>query len=85
MIAKELNPPEQTGLAVALLNFWCFVYIAAFQNISGRILQHFAISGQTGYPASAYCGVFIFLSIANAAGLIASCFYPETRPDSKEK
>ena len=84
MIAKEINPPEQTGLAVALLNFWCFVFIAVFQNISGRILQHFAITGQSGYPAAAYCGVFIFLIIANAAGTIASCFYRETRASAQK-
>lgn len=72
---KEINPPGATGLAVAVLNFWCFVFIAAFQNVSGRILQHFSTPDQSVYPAAAYCGVFIFLSIANAAGVIASCFY----------
>lgn len=78
MIAKELNPPEQTGLAVALLNFWCFVYIAAFQNISGRILQFFSVTGQNSYPPAAYCGVFIFLTLTNAIGLLVYCFGKET-------
>ncbi len=80
LMAKELNPPEQTGLAVAVLNFWCFVYIAAFQNISGRILQNYAVTGEQSYPPEAYCGVFIFLTIMNLCALIASCFYKETRP-----
>ena len=80
LMAKELNPPEQTGLAVAVLNFWCFVYIAAFQNISGRILQNYAVTGEQSYPSEAYCGVFIFLTIMNLCALIAACFYRETRP-----
>ena len=80
LMAKELNPPEQTGLAVAVLNFWCFVYIAAFQNISGRILQNYTVTGEQSYPPEAYCGVFIFLTIMNLCALIASCFYKETRP-----
>ena len=79
LMTKELNPPEQTGLAVAVLNFWCFVYIAAFQNISGRILQNYSVAGAQAYPAEAYCGVFIFLTTMNLCALISTCFYRETR------
>ena len=73
--AKELNPPEDTGLAVALLNFWCFIFIAGFQNISGRILQQYAISGSLSYPPAAYSAVFAFMSIASICGLLMCAFW----------
>ena len=78
LVAKELNPPEQTGLAVAVLNFWCFVYIAFFQNISGRILQYYSDAGYEKFPPEAYCRIFIFLAAAGCAGLITSIFIRET-------
>lgn len=81
-IAKEINPPEETGLAVALLNFWCFAFIALYQNISGRILQHYTQADTLAYPPQAYCGIFIFLMITGIAGIIAASFYPETRPQT---
>ena len=77
-VAKELNPPEQTGLAVAVLNFWCFVYIAFFQNICGRILQLHTIAGSDKFPPEAYCRIFIFLAAAAGAGVIGSMFIRET-------
>ncbi|MBE6358245.1 MAG: MFS transporter [Lentisphaerae bacterium] len=78
-IAKELNPPEDTGLAVALLNFWCFVFIALFQNISGRIIQYFSPADAVSYPPEAYCGVFIFMALAGICGMIAISFHKESR------
>ncbi len=77
-IAKELNPPESVALAVAFVNFWCFVYIAVFQNITGNILQRFADSGSTVFPPQAYSNVFVFLAAAAILGGIMNFFYPET-------
>ena len=70
--AKAVTPPEDTGLAVALLNFWCFVFIAAFQNIAGRIMLHYAVPGSLHYPPAAYQGVFIFMITATVYGLITA-------------
>ena len=76
-VAKELAPPEYTGLSVALINFMAFVFIALFQNISGRILQGFtAVSGV--FPPEAYAGIFLFIAIAAIPAVISSFFVPET-------
>jgi predicted MFS family arabinose efflux permease len=75
-VVKELNPPEDTGLSVALLNFWCFVFIAAFQNIGGRILHCYSAETSNSYPPEAYCGIFIFLAVSGITGVIAAFFYP---------
>ena len=80
LIAKEINPPENVGLAIALLNGWCFIFIAAFQNISGRILKNYAPTDGTAYASAAYCAVFIFLIIAAGIGLAGSALYRETSP-----
>jgi len=81
-VAKEVNPPEETGLAVALLNFWCFVFIALFQNISGAILQHFAVAGSKIFPPEAYFPVFIFIAAAAIYAAAAGCFLKETKPEN---
>lgn len=80
-VAKEVNPPEQTGLAVALLNFWCFVFIALFQNISGHILQRFTAAGSTVFQAQAYCAVFIFIAAVSIYAVFTGFFVRETRPE----
>lgn len=76
-IVKEINPPESVGLAVAVLNFWCFVFIAGFQNICGTILHAFPADAGV-YSPLAYSRVFLFLAAAALAGLTAAVFYPET-------
>ena len=79
LIAKELAPQEYTGLAVALINFMAFVFIAIFQNISGRILQGFsAVNGVC--PAEAYGTIFLFIGLASIPALISAFLVPETRP-----
>ena len=80
-VAKELNPPEEVGLSVALLNFWCFVFIAIFQNITGQILQHFTVPENPVFPPQAYCAVFVFAAIASVYAIAAGCFIRETRPE----
>lgn len=80
LIAKELAPQEYTGLAVALINFMAFVFIAIFQNISGRILQGFsAVNGV--FPAEAYGTIFLFIALASIPALITAFLVPETRPE----
>lgn len=77
VIAKELAPAEYTGLSVALINFMAFVFIALFQNISGRILQNFtAVNGV--FPPEAYAGIFLFIAIAAVPAVLSSFFVPET-------
>ncbi|MBQ9754069.1 MAG: MFS transporter [Lentisphaeria bacterium] len=84
VIAKELAPPEYTGLSVALINFMAFVFIALFQNISGRILQGFtAVNGV--FPPGAYAGIFLFIAIAALPAVISSLLVPETGLKSAEK
>ena len=76
-IAKELAPPEYTGLSVALINFMAFVFIALFQNISGNILENFTTASGV-FPPAAYAAIFLFLAIAAVPAVISSCFVPET-------
>jgi len=68
-IGKELCPPEFVALAVALVNFWCFVAIAVFQSVIGGILA----------AGAGYSGVLLFILIMAAIGVLLQCFYPETR------
>lgn len=77
-VGKELNPPEHTALSVAIVNFWCFVAIALFQNVNGWILQHFSKPGAETYSQEAYVGLAVFLGIAAAFGVMLTFFYPET-------
>ena len=77
VIAKDMAPREYMGLAVALINFMAFVFIALFQNIAGRILQGFsAVNGV--FPPEAYAGIFIFIALAAVPAAAASFFIPET-------
>lgn len=76
-IAKELAPPEHMGLSVALINFMAFVFIALFQNISGRILQGFtAVNGV--FAPEVYARIFLFIALASLPALLSSFFVPET-------
>jgi len=81
IIAKELNPPEVTGLAVAVLNFAAFVFIALFGNISGVILGFWknAVGPGGVFPGEAYTALFAFLSFAALLSLLIGLFIPETK------
>ena len=84
-IAKELNQPEDTALACAILNSLAFVFIALFQNVAGSILKAYqaqATLTATGFlfPSIAYASIFLFLSIALGLALIFAICIPETRP-----
>ena len=77
VIAKDMAPREYMGLAVALINFMAFVFIALFQNIAGRILQGVAaVKGV--FPPEAYAGIFIFIAAMAFPAVISSFFIPET-------
>ena len=79
IIAKELNPPEQTGLSVAVLNFAAFVFIALFGNISGIVLGFWKNTAVNGvFPGEAYTALFVFLSISALISVIIGFFVPET-------
>ena len=79
IIAKELNPPEVTGLSVAVLNFAAFAFIAAFGNISGFILGFWKDAAKGGvFPGEAYCALFLFLSAAALLSVLIGFFIPET-------
>jgi hypothetical protein len=82
IMAKELNPPEVTGLAVAVLNFAAFVFIALFGNVSGVILGFWkdAVGPDGVFPGTAYTALFAFLAFSALLSLIVGLFIPETRP-----
>jgi MFS family permease len=77
VIAKELAPAEYTGLSVALINFMAFVFIALYQNISGKILQCFTPNSGV-FPPEAYAGIFLFIAIGAIPAVISALFVPET-------
>ena len=77
-VGKELNPPEHTALSVAIVNFWCFVAIALFQNVNGWILQRCSPPGAEVYSPGAYAGLAVFLGVTAAFGVAMTFFYPET-------
>ena len=79
IIAKELNPPEMTGLSVAVLNFSAFAFIAAFGNISGIILGFWRNMTKNGvFPGEAYAALFVFLSISALISVVIGLLVPET-------
>ena len=80
IIAKELNPPEFTGLAVAVLNFAAFVFIALFGNISGLILEFWKGASKNGiFPGDAYAALFVFFTVSAVLSAAVGWFVPETR------
>ena len=80
IIAKELNPPEDTGLAVAVLNFSAFVFIALFGNISGLILEFWKGVSKNGvFPGEAYAALFVFFTVSAVLSAAIGWFVPETR------
>ena len=79
IIAKELNPPEVTGLAVAVLNCAAFIFIALFGNISGIILGFWKSAAVNGiFPGTAYSALFVFLSASALLSVILGLWVPET-------
>lgn len=76
-IAKEINPPEQAGLSVAMLNFWAFVFIAVWGNISGSILKAWDGKCVNGiFPPCAYASFFLFLMLSALAAFLFGMLLP---------
>ena len=79
-IAKALNPPEWTGLAVAVLNFSAFVFIALFGNLSGLVLSFWKAEVQQNgvFPGEAYSWLFVLLSAGAFISFVTGFLIPET-------
>lgn len=74
-IAKEINHPEKTGVALSIQNMATFVGIALFPPLMGAVMDFSA-----GLPLwVAYRRAFIFCLAATAAGLGLAFCMKETR------
>ena len=73
-IAKELNPPETTGLSIALINTAAFLSVAVLTSLIGFVLDW----GSALPPAEAYRNAFALQLSVAAAGFAASLFVPES-------
>lgn len=85
-VIKELHPPQYTGLAVAILNFFAFVAIAGCGNIAGAVFARFesgSINGAVHYPPLAYAIIFSVLGFFAACGFVSSMLLPETKPEEE--
>lgn len=83
-LAREINPPEATGVAVGILNFAAYVMVAVFANLSGFVLDCFrnhataAADGAVIYPQAAYLTLFGLLFLTAAGTFCISLTMPET-------
>ncbi len=76
-VGKELSPPEDAGLAVALVNFSAALCIALFQNAGGAILGCYPMAG-TAFPSAAYRMLFLALTGIVIAATVLLARLPET-------
>jgi len=78
LVAKEINPPENAGLAIAVLNCSAFVFIALYGNLSGAVLDRWKNDMLPGgvFPSAAYETLFWFLCGSALISLILSFFVP---------
>ena len=83
-LAREINPPDATGVAVGILNFAAYVMVAIFANLSGFVLDLFrnhattAADGAIIYPQSAYLTLFGLLFLTAIGTFWISLTMPET-------
>lgn len=84
-VIKELHPPEYTGLAIAVLNFFAFVAIAGCGNIGGAVFARFegAVRNTVNYPPQTYGIIFSIFAFFALCGLICSMLLPETKCDKE--
>ena len=90
IIAKELNPPERSGLAVSTLNFCAFVMIALVSDVAGALLNRSTgaaklVGKLVIYPPEAYRNIFILFAVVAVAGLVCGFGVPETRNDAGKR
>jgi MFS family permease len=77
-IAKEVNPPERAGMAIAIANIGGFVASGILQPLVGWVVDHGA-GIVAGGSADAYrlgIGVLVAWSLI---GIVAACRLTETR------
>ena len=84
IVAKELNPPERSGLAVSTLNFCAFVMIAAVSDLAGVLLNRSAgaaklVGKLVIYPPEAYRNIFLLFATVAVLGIVCAFGVPETR------
>ncbi len=92
-VAKELNPPEYVGLAVAILNFFAFVAIALAGNLAGMLLAAYektaanspAPGGLMTYPPEAYGWIFGVFALVAGLGTLIAFKIPETNPERSRR
>ena len=86
LVAKEINPPENAGLAIAFLNFSAFACIALFGNLSGAVLARWKNDMLPGgiFPPVAYETLFWFLFGSALVALVLSLFVPNVVQKSRE-
>lgn len=82
-LAKEINSPDTTAIAVAVQNTVCYVVVAIAANIIGKLLDLFkgeAIITEKAliYPASAYMTIFIVMLGLAVISVVFSFFCQET-------
>ncbi|MFA6816835.1 MAG: MFS transporter [Lentisphaeria bacterium] len=83
-IAREVNPAEETGIGVGIVNFSGYMMVAIWGTVVGLILDLFKsgaqilTNGTILYPNTAYQTIFIIFLIVTAFAFWLSLKIPET-------
>ena len=83
-LARETNPPENTGIAVAGLNFMAYASVAVSGHLGGVLMERFAGSGKIVleqsviYPESSYRAVFVLALLMALLSLLTALPVRET-------
>jgi len=73
--AKEVNPPEITGIATSVVNIGCFLGSSVLPPILGRVFDTF---GKTLPPVELYQKAFMYCFVASLISLLAGFLIKET-------
>ena len=82
-LIKESNSPGETGSAVAFSSFLAYIFVAAFGNIIGGMLNLFSPENageKLIYSREAYLAVFCFLLVCSVAVLYWAAQIKEAAP-----
>jgi predicted MFS family arabinose efflux permease len=74
-VAKEVNHPDHSGIATAVVNVGIFLGAGMLQPLVGWILDRGRAHGD---PAGAWSQAIVLLALAAASGAVASFFIRET-------
>ena len=83
-LARETNPPEHTGVAVAGMNFAAYAAVAMCGHFGGVLMESFAGDGKVVlehsvvYPASSYIAVFVLAFLMALPALFTALPVRET-------